>query len=86
MLSNQIDTLRLGEGLGFGYGGEVRLAENEDGINAGQWGWNGYWQTYFRIDPQNDMVLILLTNAYDNPRWDDVLGGYETKVVQAIED
>ncbi len=86
MLSNQIDTLRLGEGLGFGYGGEVRLAENKEGINAGQWGWNGYWQTYFRIDPQNDMVMILLTNAYDNPRWDDVLGGYETKVVQAIED
>ena len=86
MLANQIDTLRLGEGLGFGYGGEVRLTENADGINAGQWGWNGFWQTYFRIDPQNDMVLILLTNAYDNPKWTEVLGGYETIVIQAIED
>lgn len=86
MLANQIDTLRLGEGVGFGYGGEVRLEENADGINAGQWGWDGYWQTYFRIDPQNDMVMILLTNAYNNPQWDEVLGGYETIVVQAIED
>ncbi len=86
MLANQIDTLSLGAGVGFGYGGEVRLVENEEGINAGQWGWDGYWQTYFRIDPQNDMVMILLTNAYNNPQWDEVLGGYETIVVQAIED
>ncbi len=86
MLANQIDTLSLGEGVGFGYGGEVRLTENADGINAGQWGWNGFWQTYFRIDPENDMVLILLTNAYDNPKWDEILGGYEKIVVQAIED
>lgn len=86
MLANQIDTLRLGEGIGFGYGGEVRMIENADGINVGHWGWNGFWQTYFRIDPQNDMVLILLTNAYNNPKWDEILGGYETKVVQAIED
>ena len=86
MVANQIDTLRLGEGLGFGYGGAVRLIENADGINAGQWGWNGYWQTYFRIDPENDMVLILLTNAYNNPKLDEILGGYETIVVQAIED
>lgn len=86
MLANQIDTLRLGEGLGFGYGGEVRLKENADGINVGQWGWDGYWQTYFRIDPQNDMVMILLTNAYNNPKWDEILGGYEKMVVQAIED
>jgi CubicO group peptidase (beta-lactamase class C family) len=86
MLANQIDTLRLGEGLGFGYGGEVRLTENADGINAGQWGWNGYWQTYFRIDPQNDTVAILLTNAFNNPKWEEILGGYERMVVQAIED
>lgn len=86
MLKNQIDTLRLAEDIGFGYGGEVRLTENADGVNAGQWGWNGYWQTYFRIDPQNDMVMILLTNAFNNPKWNKVLGGYETITVQAIED
>ncbi len=86
MLANQIDTLRLGDGVGFGYGAEVRLTENADGVNAGQWGWNGYWQTYFRIDPKNDLVMILLTNAYDNPKWDEILGGYEKMVVQAIED
>ncbi|WP_339657004.1 serine hydrolase domain-containing protein [uncultured Maribacter sp.] len=86
MFANQIDTLRLDEGIGFGYGGEVRLTENEDGINIGQWGWDGYWQTYFRIDTQNDMVMILLTNAFNNPKWDEILGGFEMKVVQAIED
>lgn len=86
MFRNQIDTLRLGQGVGFGYGGEVRLEESPDGINAGQWGWNGYWQTYFRVDPQNDMVMILLTNSFGVPREKDIMGGFERIVVQSVED
>ncbi len=86
MFSNQIDTLRLDEGVGFGYGGAVRTVESPTGVNAGLWGWDGFWQTYFRIDPENDMVMIMLTNAFNNPRWDDVLGGYEKLVVQSVED
>ena len=86
MMQNQIDTLRLGEGTAFGYGGLVLVEEDADGRNRGYWGWDGFWQTRFRIDPGNDMILILLTNAFTTPKWEDILGGYGKLVVQAIED
>ncbi len=85
MFKNQIGELRSGEGQGFGYGGMVLIEEDESGRNAGYWGWDGFWQTRFRIDPQNDMVLILMTNAYPAMRFEDVLGGYGKLVVKGIE-
>ncbi len=85
MFQNQIDTLNLGEGVGFGYGGLVITEEDGDGRNPGYWGWDGYWQTRFRIDPSNDLVLILMTNAFSTPKWEEFLGGYDKLVVKAIE-
>ncbi len=86
MMKNQIDSLRQGPGTGFGYGGSVRLEEDDNGLNPGYWGWDGFWQTRFRIDPQNDLVLILMTNAFGTPKWDQILGGYSNLVVQSIEE
>jgi CubicO group peptidase (beta-lactamase class C family) len=84
MFKNQIDQIRLGEGEGFGYGGMVRLQEDGDGRNVGYWGWDGFWQTRFRLDPENDMVLVLMTNTFPPPRL-DVLGEYGKLVVKGIE-
>ena len=85
MMQNQIGDVRIGEGVGFGYGGLVILEEDADGRNAGFWGWDGFWQTRFRIDPQNDMVFVLMTNSYPAPHSDEVMGGYGKLVVQGIE-
>lgn len=85
MFHNQIDTLRLSKGEGFGYGGSVRVEEDEYGRNPGHWGWDGFWQTRFRIDPENDLILILLTNAFTTPKFNQFLGGYGGLVVQSIE-
>lgn len=84
MFQNQIGELRLGEGQGFGYGGMVMMEEDAEGRNVGYWGWDGFWQTRFRIDPQNDLVLVLMTNSFPPPRL-DVLGGYGKLVVKGIE-
>ncbi len=86
MMNNQIDSLRRGNGEAFGYGGSVLLEDDKAGRNAGYWGWAGYWQTIFRIDPQNDLVMILMTNAHGTPKWNHILGGYDALVVQSIED
>lgn len=86
MFQNQIGELRAGEGQGFGYGGMVMVEEDADGRNAGYWGWDGFWQTRFRVDPQNDMVLILMTNVYPTLKWDEVMGGYGKLVVRGIEE
>ncbi len=85
MFTNQIGDLRLREGVGFGYGGMVLVDEDEAGRNAGYWGWDGFWQTRFRIDPQNDMVLVLMTNSFPASHSNEVLGGYGKLVVQGIE-
>ncbi|XOV91795.1 MAG: serine hydrolase domain-containing protein [Bacteroidota bacterium] len=85
MLNNQIDTLRRGGGEAFGYGGSV-LVQDDGSKNAGRWGWGGYWQTFFSIDPQNDLVIILMTNAFGNTKWGQIVNGYDSMVVQGIED
>lgn len=84
MFQNQIGEIRLGPGEGFGYGGMVLLEEDEDGRNAGYWGWDGFWQTRFRVDPQNDMVFVIMTNVFPSVT-QEVLGGYGKLVVQGIE-
>ncbi len=86
MFQNQIGDIRIGEGTGFGYGGMVMIEEDADGRNVGYWGWDGFWQTRFRVDPQNDMVLVLMTNSFPASRSGDVLGGYGKLVVKGIEE
>lgn len=84
MFQNQIDTLRSGKGRGFGYGGMVQMEEGNAGKNIGTWGWTGFWQTSFSVDPANELILILMTNAFPNPR-PDVLGRYDELVFQFME-
>lgn len=85
MFQNQIDTLSLGPGVKFGYGGEVNIEDGPYGRKPGRWSWSGYWQTLFWIDQERNLVGILLTNTIYPLRWSEIFNGYEDIVNKATE-
>ncbi len=72
MVSNQIGELSL-ENSKFGLGFYVLT---EDGArktsgNAGKFGWSGLFHTYYWIDPEQELIGILMTQVY--PRLENKL-------------
>lgn len=67
-------TVEAGGGDGFGLGGLVRVnVANTNGLGSvGQFGWNGAACTFFRIDPVEDTLVLLLTQQapYDEAEFD----------------
>jgi CubicO group peptidase (beta-lactamase class C family) len=51
-----------GPGYGFGLGYSVLMdpGKTTESLSAGSFGWGGAWGTYFFIDPQEDMLGILM--------------------------
>ncbi len=86
MMSNQIDNLFINDEAQFGYGGSVHTNSGTYGRITGRFGWSGFWQTVYWIDPQRDIIGILLTNAINTPKWDELLGGYEGIVNRSVAD
>ena len=84
MMQNQIDTVSFGEGEKFGYGGLVHTADGRFGIKEGTFGWDGYWQTHFRVDPKQNMVRILLTNAQNVPKWNQMFDRFDEITNHAV--
>ena len=50
-------------GMGFGLGFGVMLDVAQTGVmgSVGDFGWGGYAETFFWIDPQEDLIAILMT-------------------------
>ena len=83
MTHNRIDSLWVYEGTKFGYGFAVHVAEGSGSILPGRYGWGGFFQTTFWIDPARDVIGILLTNAWPEGHWDGIQQRFEVLVNQA---
>ncbi len=83
MTHNRIDSLWVGEGAKFGYGFAVQAVDGDNGVRPGRYGWGGYFQTTFWVDPERDVIGILLTNAWPEGNWDRIQQGYEALVNRA---
>jgi CubicO group peptidase (beta-lactamase class C family) len=72
MTSNQIGKLVsiIGDhGDGFGYGfGVVTPAGKGDVASVGSFSWGGIFYTYFWVDPQKQLIGILMTQVYPNDK------------------
>jgi len=71
----------------FGLGVAVRDESPESGVlgSPGTYGWSGAYNTYFRIDPKEQLVLILFVQTM--PGNDMGLQyGFQNTVMQAIND
>ena len=85
MFSNHIGSGKTvyvrGEGFGFGLGAGVLTdpAKAADGLSIGTWTWGGADGTLFYIDPQEDLIALLMvqlnpyTQAEIRPRFSNVV-------------
>jgi CubicO group peptidase (beta-lactamase class C family) len=90
MLARQVDSLPLIflPGQYFGLGVAVRKSDGESGLigSAGSYGWSGGYNTYFRIDPQEQLIMLLFTQLSFSPTDLELQYGFHNTVMQAIVD
>ncbi len=91
MFSNQIGTGKpvyiRGDGYGFGLGAGVLTdpAKSPDALSIGTWSWGGADGTLFYIDPQEDLVALLMVQLNPYTR-SEIRPKYSIVVSQAITD
>ena len=91
MFSNQIGTGKpvyiRGEGYGFGLGAGVLTdpAKSPDALSIGTWSWGGADGTLFYIDPQEDLVALLMVQLNPYTR-SEIRPKFSIVVSQAITD
>lgn len=63
MTMNQVGDLYQapGQGFGFGFGVATNLADSKGLGSVGTYYWGGAFSTYFFIDPEEDLIAILMT-------------------------
>ena len=55
------EAIKRNEGYGFGLGVLVKIAENMSRSGIGDYSWGGAFNTFFNIDPTNQVISIVLT-------------------------
>jgi CubicO group peptidase (beta-lactamase class C family) len=67
MRTNQVGELRGLNGLGFGFGFEtVDRYGAADMASPGTYGWGGAYGTFYRIDPQANLTIVLMLQLMPN--------------------
>lgn len=75
----------LGMGYGLGFGVMVDVAQTAMMGSVGDHGWGGYAETYFWIDPQEDLIAILMTQYLPSQTY-PIRKEFRTAVYQALID
>jgi CubicO group peptidase (beta-lactamase class C family) len=85
MTTNQIGDLKSPKGLGFGYGFETHDRYGVSGMESvGSWGWGGAYGTYYRVDPAERMVTVLMYQMIPNNT--DLTDKFKASIYQALID
>jgi len=85
MTTNQSGTLHSTTGLGFGLGFETTDRYGAAGMGSvGSFGWGGAYGTWYRVDPEARLVLVLMIQL--NPNGTDIRDKFPTMVYQALLD
>jgi CubicO group peptidase (beta-lactamase class C family) len=69
MTSNQIGSLSPwiavhGDKFGYGFGIVTEAGRGKEVASVGTYSWGGIFHTYFLVDPQQQLVAILMTQIY----------------------
>jgi len=77
--------LNPNNGFGLGFGIRRALPEGGELGSAGAYGWSGFWNTQFLIDPREQMVTLVFTQLYPYAAV-DLMDKFAVMVYQAIVD
>jgi CubicO group peptidase (beta-lactamase class C family) len=86
MTTNQIgENLKTPRGLGFGYGFETADKYGVAGMESvGSFGWGGAYGTYYRVDPAERLVTVLMIQLLPNST--DFTDKFKASIYQALID
>ena len=72
-------------GMGFGLGFSVMLDMAQTGVmgSVGDHGWGGYAETFFLIDPEEDLIALLMTQYMPSQRY-PIRKEFRTTVYQSL--
>jgi CubicO group peptidase (beta-lactamase class C family) len=85
MTSNQIGDLKSPRGLGFGFGFETHDKYGVLGMESvGSWGWGGAYGTWYRVDPEERLTIVLMLQMMPNDT--DVREKFSNAIYQALID
>lgn len=71
MTKNQIGEMKIpvaghGDGFGFGFGVVTDRGPRSDEFSVGTFSWGGIFNTYFWVDPQEQLIGLLMTQVFPN--------------------
>jgi CubicO group peptidase (beta-lactamase class C family) len=85
MTTNQIGDLKSPRGLGFGYGFETHDRYGASGMSSvGSWGWGGAYGTWYRVDPEERLTIVLMLQMIPNDT--DIRDKFDATLFQALID
>jgi len=84
MTTNQIgENLKTPRGLGFGFGFETTDKYGVAGMESvGSWGWGGAYGTYYRVDPAERLVTVMMIQMIPNST--DLTDKFKASIYQAL--
>jgi CubicO group peptidase (beta-lactamase class C family) len=84
MTTNQIGTLHSTTGLGFGLGFETVDRYGAGGMSSvGAFGWGGAYGTWYRVDPEARLVMVLMIQLMPNAT--DIQAKFPVMIYQALK-
>jgi CubicO group peptidase (beta-lactamase class C family) len=85
MTTNQIGDLKSPRGLGFGFGFETHDRYGVSGMSSvGSWGWGGAYGTWYRVDPEERLTIVLMLQMMPNNT--DIRDKFDAVLFQALID
>jgi CubicO group peptidase (beta-lactamase class C family) len=70
-------------GDGFGYGFGVESGKGKGPASAGTYSWGGIFNTYFFVDPNKEVVAVLMTQLYPSDHL-TIRADFEKRVYEAL--
>jgi CubicO group peptidase (beta-lactamase class C family) len=85
MTVNHTGALRNLDGRGFGLGFETVDRFGAAGmLSQGAYGWGGAYATFYRVDPEESLTLVFMTQLLPNRT--NIIQKFQTLVYQALTD
>jgi CubicO group peptidase (beta-lactamase class C family) len=83
---NKMGAFMPGSGIGLGFSVTMDVARNKIIGNSGTFGWSGAANTYFFIDPKDEIIAIFLTQLFPFDLSSEMFRRFKIAVYQAMVD